>query len=221
MDTPIATTTTTIDDSVIIKSDPIFSYKDHPGIPALLLFININTCNLHCYKCHNRKSIKNKDTFETYNINELNSIISKHVLFGIELIIISGGEPTLVATELIPIIEYIRNTFPDLKIRIDTNGQLPNNIQLLKPYVDGFALDLKIPIKSEYSDDEQKRYSKIIGKNNIITYKNNILESINIIRDMPYTIFRTVKYPILTDTELLYNESNLNLKIQYLDFYYF
>ena len=72
--------------------------------------------------------------------------------------------------------------------------------------VDGFAVDVKIPIKDEYTPQELERFKTILFSKSdlddavVYDYSKKLKITIVIIRkySLPYTIFRTVEYPLLS-----------------------
>lgn len=186
-----------------LQNSLLFSTKDHPGYISTISFVDISTCNLSCVDCHNMHSCKKHYNKDFYKRDEFLENLRNSILLGTsEIFIISGGEPTLHTFSLIEELREIRKEFPDLKIRIDTNGQRPKDVLKLKPYVTGFALDIKIPIKNSYTSEEIERYRNILGIFYIGKYRNNILRTINIIDDMEYTIYRTVRYTQLNENDI-------------------
>ena len=97
-------------------------------------------------------------------------------------------------------------------VRIDTNGTLPERMEELikKELADGFALDIKIPLKNEYSEEELKRFKKILFSREDVSdekfwnYVNSVRESLELLKkhSLPYNIHRTVRYPLLTESDL-------------------
>ena len=69
------------------------TFKDHPGIFSAVLYTKIHQCNLNCYQCHNRHYFKGEEEFFTEG--ELREKLKMLKLLGVELVIVSGGEPTL------------------------------------------------------------------------------------------------------------------------------
>ncbi|NLE06477.1 MAG: glycyl radical-activating protein, partial [Crenarchaeota archaeon] len=117
---------------------------------------------------------------------------------GAEIFVISGGEPTLFTKQLIDFFEVSKNKNP---VRIDTNGQLPDEVARLLPYCEGFAIDIKIPIKQSYSEEELERFKEILGISSVEKYAKNLSKTIKMIDGMPLTLFRTVKYSHLSDED--------------------
>ena len=83
-----------MDFSPFIDVDIPVTFRDHPDTQSAVLYTEINLCNLNCYQCHNRHAYSEKKEKMTYQ--KLEEKISMLKLLGVELIIVSGGEPTLV-----------------------------------------------------------------------------------------------------------------------------
>ncbi|WP_456437333.1 radical SAM protein [Desulfurobacterium sp.] len=187
------------------------TFKDQPGVQSAVLYTYIPLCNLECFQCHNKLSFDSRSGFISYE--KLSEKLDKLKLLGVELIIISGGEPTL-EKRLEEGLKFIRKA--DFPVRIDTNGTLPDRIEELirNKMVDGFALDIKIPIKDVYSDEEKARFKQILFSNKLENdeklswYVENLKKSVEKIKKFTLengsqlTILRTVRYPLLTEKDL-------------------
>ena len=195
-----------MDFSPFIDVDIPVTFRDHPDTQSAVLYTEINLCNLNCYQCHNRHAYSEKKEKMTYQ--KLEEKISMLKLLGVELIIVSGGEPTLVKN-LKEGLKFIKSLgFP---VRVDTNGTNPEVVQQLieEKVVDGFAVDVKIPIKDEYTPQELERFKTILFSKAdlddavIYNYSKKLKITIEIIRkySLPYTIFRTVEYPLLVSQD--------------------
>ncbi|MEO2068496.1 MAG: radical SAM protein [Desulfurobacteriaceae bacterium] len=192
--------------SPFLDVDIPITFQDHPGIQSALLYTEIHLCNLNCFKCHNRASYKEKTAKLSYE--ELKEKLSMLKLLGVELIIISGGEPTL-EKDLENGLKVIKSFgFP---VRVDTNGTNPDVVEKLikSELVDGFAVDVKIPIKNEYTPLELERFKTILFSDFqlddavVYEYANKLRITIDIIKrySLPYTLFRTVDYPLLKNED--------------------
>lgn len=192
--------------SPFLDVDIPVTFRDHPGIQSAVLYTEINLCNLSCYQCHNRYAYSEKKEKITYQ--KLEEKLSMLKLLGVELIIISGGEPTL-ERNLKEGLKFIKSLgFP---VRVDTNGTNPEVVQQLieERLVDGFAVDVKIPIKDEYTPQELERFKTILFTKSdldnavVYDYSKKLKITIEIIRkySLPYTIFRTVEYPLLSSRD--------------------
>jgi pyruvate formate lyase activating enzyme len=113
------------------------SFIDFPGTVSTVLFLC--GCNLRCPYCHNPGIVKSE--FEPIDFANIKEYILKHKNF-IEGAVISGGEPA-VHDNLEEICDNLRS--PGLKIKLDTNGLLPEKITQCAP--DYLALDIKTSFK--------------------------------------------------------------------------
>ncbi|MDR2727650.1 MAG: anaerobic ribonucleoside-triphosphate reductase activating protein [Chitinispirillales bacterium] len=109
------------------------SFIDFPGTVSTVLFLC--GCNLVCPYCHNPQIVRGE--FEPVGFAEIKEYILKHKNL-IDGAVISGGEPTI-CSDLQEICDNLRQL--GLKIKLDTNGLLPEKIT---PYLpDYLALDIK------------------------------------------------------------------------------
>lgn len=164
------------------------SFIEHSGMTSLVIFLP--GCNWRCIYCHNYEIVLDLID-EEVKIDELRWELERNRL--IDLVIISGGEPTIHGQKLINLVKLIKRLRPDLKIRIDTNGSNPEILKEVESLIDGFAVDVKAP------PDDVEKYSMIIGTR---FNRERFMESIKISKRLPLTIYRTVKYPCLTDEDL-------------------
>lgn len=183
------------------------TFKDHPGVFSAVLYTKIHQCNLNCYQCHNRHYFKGEEEFFTEG--ELREKLKMLKLLGVELVIVSGGEPTL-EDRLEEGLRVIKEeNFP---VRVDTNGTCPERVEKLieNRLIDGLAVDVKIPLLDDYTPDQLKRFMRILFSREdlepsaVYNYSKKLRITIEIIKryPLPYTIFRTVKYPLLTESEI-------------------
>lgn len=139
---------------------------DYPGHVAATIFTG--GCNFRCPFCHNSDLILNPTTLIPEE--EIFAFLKKrkNILSGI---CITGGEPTL-QPDLSDFIVKVRSL--GYKIKLDTNGYLPEIIQdlLNKKLLDYIAMD----IKAGYSN-----YSKVCGIQNF--NMDTIKKSISIIEN--------------------------------------
>jgi len=185
--------------------DTPITFKDHPNVLSMVLYPTFK-CNLNCYHCHNREA--RSMSFPVMDDDTLQEKLEHALLLGVKWIIISGGEPTLCNIDtLVYYIQFIKSY--GFNIRIDSNGTNPEKIRQLIPHVDAFAIDIKIPIKESYTDDELRRYSTILfsidsNHKGVLSYKEKLLDSIQMINASNVrndTIYRTVEYPLLTQDD--------------------
>jgi pyruvate formate lyase activating enzyme len=182
------------------------TFKDHPGVQSAVPYTDIALCNLNCFQCHNRHAYSGKA--KKFTDEELKEKLTMLKLLGVELIIVSGGEPTLEENleEGLRLIKEVG--FP---VRVDTNGTNPEVVERLieKKLVDGFAVDVKIPLKDEYTPSELQRFKRVLFSDEgvpdkaVYEYANKLRITINTIKkySLPFTLFRTVNYPLLTEED--------------------
>ncbi|WP_457681293.1 radical SAM protein [Thermovibrio sp.] len=193
--------------SPFLKTDIPTTFKDHPGKFSAVFYIQINLCNLNCYQCHNRHFFKGKG--ELFKREELRKKLQTLKLLGVELVIVSGGEPTL-EKRLEEGLSLIKEEgFP---VRLDTNGTLPERLEKLieNRLIDGVALDVKIPLLDEYTPDQLKRFKRVLFSDEtlddeaVYNYSKRVKITIELLKrySLPYTIFRTVRYPLLKEEEI-------------------
>ncbi|MFP4012632.1 MAG: anaerobic ribonucleoside-triphosphate reductase activating protein [Chitinispirillaceae bacterium] len=114
------------------------SFVDFPGTVSTVLFLS--GCNLRCPYCHNPQVVKNGHVLLEWE--PIRDYLEKRrgILDGA---VISGGEPTLHSG-----LGYLCRELKKLglKIKIDTNGLLPEKIEQNIP--DYLALDVKTSLEN-------------------------------------------------------------------------
>lgn len=115
------------------------SLLDFPGRIASLVFYG--GCNLTCPFCHNPTLVLDPEQYPDYPATALLEELRERRTF-IDGVVISGGEPTL-APDLPILLRQIKELA--LKVKLDTNGLLPEILEALldQKLVDYVALDLK------------------------------------------------------------------------------
>lgn len=192
--------------SPFVSVDSPITFRDHPGVQSILFYTNFHLCNLNCYQCHNRHHFKGNASLLSYG--EVSQRLSMARLLGVELVIVSGGEPTL-EPRIEEGLSFIKEQgFP---VRLDTNGTNPQRVCDLieKGLIDGLALDVKVPLLDDYTPDQKERFKRILFSTNnvpdekLFEYVNNVRLTIELIKkySLPFTILRTVEYPLLTDED--------------------
>ncbi len=117
------------------------SLQDYPGKISAICFMK--GCQLRCPYCHN-PSLVLPDLFEPTR-EDINSDLMKYLdkrKNMIEGLVLSGGEP-LLQDDLLALIYEIKKL--GLKIKLDTNGMLPDKLKPLidENLIDYIALDYK------------------------------------------------------------------------------
>lgn len=114
---------------------------DFPGRIAAILFTG--GCNLRCPYCHNHMLIEDFQDLPDFCYSDLRSELGERSGF-IDGLVITGGEPTL-QPWLGDFIQTLHRDFPDLEIKLDTNGTRPEILKqlLALPGLTMVAMDLK------------------------------------------------------------------------------
>ncbi len=113
---------------------------DYPGMVASTVFTH--GCNLRCPYCHNPELVTGPVPEDFIPVQDFFDFLDKRstVLDGV---CITGGEP-LLYDNLPELIEQIHRF--GLKVKLDTNGTLPEKLAKVKP--DYIAMDLKAALGS-------------------------------------------------------------------------
>lgn len=108
-------------------------------------------CNNNCIMCC-QPPLDNNDIEELY---QQNIAILKRAPKGIDVIGISGGEPTLLGEKLIELISVIRELHPSADIHLLSNGRLFNDIEYTREVVKAAEghLMVGVPLHSDYYRD--------------------------------------------------------------------
>lgn len=120
------------------------SLLDFPDKISAIIFTQ--GCNFRCGYCHNPELIvlKNSDNYTTEGVLEfLNTRRGK-----LDGIVITGGEPCL-QKDLIDFIKKVKAE--GFLVKLDSNGTMPDVLELAIPFVDYIAMDIKAPLE-KYSD---------------------------------------------------------------------
>ncbi len=118
------------------------SFIDYPGTMATVLFFR--GCNLRCPYCHNPALVNG--TTDPVELDDVIAYLERRKGI-IEGVVLSGGEPTLHRDTLPQVTRRLREC--GVKIKLDTNGLLPDMISIIAP--DYCALDLKT-LPSRYGE---------------------------------------------------------------------
>lgn len=154
------------------------------------IYINLtNRCTNNCIFClRNDKDdvcgqalwLDNENSTSDDVISQFKNIYSETP--SNEVIFCGYGEPMLKFDVLKEVAAYIKNKYPDTKIRVNTNGHAnfiykKNTLPELKGLVDEFSVSLNAPNKSEYDElsqpkfeeayDEVKKFIKCCSEENI------------------------------------------------------
>ena len=132
------------------------SLVDYPGEVCSVVFLP--DCNFHCPYCHNKllgQEIAQNGWFLKDIVRYLQE--AKRM---ITAVCITGGEPTLFPETLVFLVETFKGM--GFKVKIDTNGSHPQQIETLSPVVDYFAMDLKTSLKRYQEITKIEAIDKVI-----------------------------------------------------------
>ncbi len=124
-----------------------------PYAGQMQVFVRFFECNMHCVWCDTPQSIGDgKREFTQYTPQELIEAI-KPLTKNAHALSITGGEPLIQADflkEFLPLAKKLK-----LKIYLDTNGTLPEQLKKVLSLLDIIAMDFKLP-----SSTKEKSYWK-------------------------------------------------------------
>lgn len=157
---------------------------DYPGHLCGVFFTS--GCNFSCGFCHNAPLMGRKQKGLLWN--RLDEICRRFKNEWTDAVCITGGEPTL-APDLIPLIEFFRGF--GFKIKLDSNGALPDVLNECLPLVDYIAMDIKAGLSG---------YPNLVG----FTRTAKIAESIRLIMNSgkDYEFRTTIIEPFHTDEQM-------------------
>ena len=114
---------------------PVVGYKQ--------LFIRFCGCNLNCQYCDTDFGSKDSVIYTPEKL--ANKIMSEYDLNKIHSISLTGGEPLLYADFLDKFISIIRSESNNLKIYLETNATLFDELLLIRDKTDIISADIKLP----------------------------------------------------------------------------
>lgn len=160
------------------------SMIDYPGYLCGVFFIS--GCNFSCGFCHNAPLMGKKQKGLPWS--RLDEICCKFKTEWVDAVCITGGEPTL-AADLIQLIEFFRAY--GFKIKLDSNGALPEVLKECIPLVDYVAMDIKAGLSG---------YPELVGFNRT----EKIAESVKLIMSsgIDHEFRTTIIEPFHTDDQV-------------------
>ncbi len=156
------------------------------------VFVRFFGCNMHCVWCDTPYSIgdsaKTTGKYKEYSVEELLREI-KSIGQGSHSVSITGGEPLLQT-------EFLKEFLPALKknrikVYLDTNGTLPNELKDLIKDIDIIAMDIKLPSSTKQKSywSEHKKFLKTALKKDVFikavvssqTHKKDVSKAIDLV----------------------------------------
>ena len=101
------------------SNEPIFAYNvNYSNIPSGYVRFSITSvCNMNCDYCHN----EGNHSIDELSIDNILLIVDKIMKYGVRRIGLAGGEP-LMHKDIEEICHNIKNKYPHITLRINTNG---------------------------------------------------------------------------------------------------
>ena len=168
------------------------------------IFVRFAGCNLNCNYCDTNDS-KSEKSGTLMTPGEVSDEIEKLITPDCRTISFTGGEPSLYPD----FINEVSRNF-DLKIMLETNGTLPDNILSIEK-LDMVSLDIKLP---EHFDGD---FDNSIFLNEIKSLNLLIINSINVyckVVILPSTKIKSFKEVVEKLSQNISSKSNLKIIIQ-------
>lgn len=132
------------------------------------IYINLtNRCTNDCIFClrRDKSDVKGQELWLDDENSTAQDVIKQFETFEPtkEVIFCGYGEPMLKLEELKQVAKYIKNKYPEIKIRINTNGHANfvykrNVVPELKDLIDEFSVSLNGATKEEYDELSQPKF---------------------------------------------------------------
>lgn len=179
-----------IEDGAIVRiEDGTLFITIRPSSNAQTLFFT-SKCNHYCLMCSEPPQTANDDYLISDNLKII-ELLDKDL----EVIGISGGEPTLLGDNFIKIVKKIREELPETTIRVLTNGRAYTNKKFVKELAD---------VAGEYLVSEIPLYNAYYAKHDyIVQAKNAFFETIE-------GFYNCAKYGLRTDVRIVISKQNYN-----------
>ena len=168
------------------------------------IFVRFAGCNLNCSYCDTYNS-KSEKSGKLMTPQEVSDRINKLITPDCKTISFTGGEPSLYPE----FISEVAKNF-DLKIMLETNGTLPDNIDLIEG-LDIVSLDIKMPEHFNSDFDESIFRNEIKSLNLLITKSINVYCKVVI---LPSTKIKSFEEVVEKLSENISNKSNIKIIIQ-------
>ena len=162
------------------------SLIEYPGMISAVIFTG--GCNFSCPFCHNPELVRPDLLSAQYSIpiDRVLEKLNRRKGF-IEAVTITGGEP-LLFDDLRELLDRIRSE-TSMKIKLDTNGSLPERLAEILPLLDYIAMDLKT---------SPSKYRQATGDR--MDFEKPAL-SVELIKSLPAYEFRTTMVPGIVDAD--------------------
>ena len=168
------------------------------------IFVRFAGCNLNCNYCDTNDS-KSANSGKSMTPDEVANEIRNILTPDCKTISFTGGEPSLYPD----FISEVSKSF-DLKIMLETNGTLPDNIDLIEK-LDMVSLDIKLPEHFDGDFDEEIFLNEIKSLNLLMAKCINVYCKVVI---LPSTKIKSFKEVIKKLSDNISSKSNLQIIIQ-------
>ncbi|WP_296858022.1 7-carboxy-7-deazaguanine synthase QueE [uncultured Methanobrevibacter sp.] len=168
------------------------------------IFVRFAGCNLDCNYCDTKNS-KSESSGKLMSVEEVCSEIEKIITPDCKTVSFTGGEPSLYPEFISEVSKKL-----NLKIMLETNGTLPENIDLIEK-LDIVSLDIKL---SEHfnNDFDNKIFENEIKSLNLLISKSICVYCKVVI--LPSTKIKSFEEVVEKLSENISNKSNLKIIIQ-------
>ena len=168
------------------------------------IFVRFAGCNLNCNYCDTNDS-KSSESGKLMTPQQVSDEINKLLTPDCRTISFTGGEPSLYPD----FINEVSKDF-DLKIMLETNGTLPDNIDLIDK-LDIVSLDIKLPEHFNGEFNESIFLNEIKSLNLLMAKCINVYCKVVI---LPSTKIKSFKGVVEKLSKNISNKSNLQIIIQ-------
>jgi organic radical activating enzyme len=168
------------------------------------IFVRFAGCNLNCNYCDTNDS-KSESSGKLMTPNEVSEEIRKIITPDCKTISFTGGEPSLYPE----FINEVSKNF-NLSIMLETNGTLPDNIDLIDD-LDIVSLDIKLPEHFNEEFDESIFINEIKSLNLLIAKSINVYCKVVI---LPSTKIKSFQGVIKKLSDNISSKSSLQIIIQ-------
>ena len=168
------------------------------------IFVRFAGCNLNCNYCDTNGS-KSEKSGVLMTPDEVVSEIEKLITPDCKSISFTGGEPSLYPD----FISQVGKNF-NLKIMLETNGTMPDNIDSIEK-LDIVSLDIKLPEHFDGDFDNSIFLNEIKSLNLLITKSINVYCKVVI---LPSTKIKSFKEVVEKLSQNISSKSNLKIIIQ-------
>ncbi len=168
------------------------------------IFVRFAGCNLNCNYCDTNDS-KSEKSGKLMTPQEVSDEINKFITPDCRTISFTGGEPSIYPE----FISEVSKNF-DLNIMLETNGTLPDNIDLIEK-LDVVSLDIKLPEHFDGEFDENIFLNEIKSLNLLMAKSINVYCKVVI---LPSTKIKSFKEVVEKLSQNISNKSNLKIIIQ-------